>query len=274
MEKAEIVDTTKKKSPAGFLLALIMLVLFFAADAVRGMLGADDFSIGFTIARFVISFGGILAMAKLYGTDFKFRGKDVIKGFFSASSLFFLAEGVENFIEGWRTPELGFMQVLPVVILVLIWGASVGIFEEVVCRGVLFNTFRYRFGESRSGIVKSIAFSSIIFGCLHFANLLNNPNLVVTTLTQVIYATVIGATLGCVYYITDNIWVVSILHALMDIAAVIMKCFVVSGAQVFSEHDITVLEGLQSVAVCLIFTVIAFILLFREFKKRGIESGK
>ncbi|MBO4883460.1 MAG: hypothetical protein J5570_08165, partial [Lachnospiraceae bacterium] len=86
------------------------------------------------------------------------------------------------------------------------------------------------------------------------------------------YATVIGATLGCVYYIPDNIWVVSILHALMDIAAVIMKCFVVSGAQVFSEHDITVLEGLQSVAVCLIFTVIAFVLLFREFKKRKIED--
>ncbi|MBR4832141.1 MAG: CPBP family intramembrane metalloprotease [Butyrivibrio sp.] len=260
---------TKKKTLAGLLVALIMMVLYFGADS---LLGGETIDLGFSIVRFIISIGGIIAMAKLYGTDFKFRGKDVLKGLLSASALFFLAECVENFFEAWQKPEIGFMQALPGIIIVLIWGIGVGIFEEVLCRGVLFNTFRYRMGESRSSIIKSIVLSSTIFGCLHFANLIAFPHLVVSTCVQVAYAIVIGATLACVYYITDNIWVVSILHALMDIAAAIMGCFVVSGVQVFSDQDMTILEGIKTLGVSVTFTVIAFILLFREFKKRKIEN--
>lgn len=272
MERKEIVEVTKKKSAAGFWVAVIMLVLFSIAATVGTFLGASDLNIGITAVRCAISFGGIFAMAKLYGTDFRFKGKEVIKGLFTASGLLFLAECVWNFIDAWKTPEIGFGQALPGVVIVLIWGSGVGLYEEALCRGALFNTFRYRMGESRSGIVKSIVFSSLIFGCLHFGNLIDNPHLVVSTFTQVIYATLIGMTLACIYYITDNIWVVSILHGLFDIAAVVMGCFVTSGAQVFGNQDMTILEAIKASGVYAITAVIFFILLFREFKKRGIEE--
>ena len=271
MEKREIVDVTKKKSAAGFLVATIMMVLYFIAQTfIFG--GAENFGFAFTAIRVGLSFCGIFAMAMLYGTNFSFKGKDVIKGIFTASGLVYLASCVHNFIESWQTPEIGFLQAFPGVIVILIWGIGVGLFEEALCRGVLFNTFRNRMGESRSSIVKAIIFSSLIFGCLHFMNLIASPNLVVTICTQVTYATLGGISLACIYYITGNIWVVSILHALMDIAATIMGCFVVSGTQIFSEQDMSILEGIQMVGVEAIPTVILLILLFREFKKRGIKE--
>ena len=83
MEKREIVDVTKKKSAAGFLVATIMMVLYFIAQTfIFG--GAENFGFAFTAIRVVLSFGGIFAMAMLYGTDFSFKGKDVIKGIFTA----------------------------------------------------------------------------------------------------------------------------------------------------------------------------------------------
>ena len=260
----------KRKTAADFLVAIIMFVLYSVASTLFG--GAENFSIGFTAVRIIISLGGIIAIAKLFGTDFKFRGKDVLRGLITAGSLIFLAECVHNLIDAWETPEFGFLQALPAVITILIWGIGVGLFEEALCRAALFNTFRNRLGESRSSIVKSIVFSSLIFGCLHFYNLFDCPNLVVTTFNQVVYATLIGMSLACIYYITDNIWVVSILHGLFDIAATIMGCFVASGSHIYAEQDITILTAIKDSSLYVVAAVIFFILLFREFKKRGIEE--
>ncbi len=260
----------KRKTVAGFLVAIIMFVLYNIASTIFG--GAENFGLGFTSVRVIISFGGIIAAAKLFGIDIKFRGKDVLRGLISAGSLLFLAECVHNLFDAWQTPEYGFLQALPAVIIILIWGMGVGLFEEALCRAVLFNTFRNRMGESRSSIVKSIVFSSLIFGCMHFINLMDCPNLVVTTFNQVAYATLIGISLACIYYITDNIWVVSILHGLFDIAATIMGCFVTSGSHIYADQDITVLEAIKTSGLFAITAVIFFILLFREFKKRGIEE--
>jgi membrane protease YdiL (CAAX protease family) len=263
----------KKKSAAGFQVALIITVLFFIAqEFVFG--GAEEFGIGFTAVRVVLGLGGLIAITKLYGIDFKFRGREVGRGIITAGSLIFLAIGIWNFSGTLKTPELGFMQAFPAVIIILFWGMSVGLFEEALCRGVLFNTFRKRMGESRSSIMKSIVFSSLIFGCLHFMNLIDNPHLVVATITQVIYATLIGICLACIYYITDNIWVVSILHGLFDIGAVIMGCFVVSGSRIFSDKDDTILELFQASGIYMIITAVFIILLFIEFEKRGILEEK
>ena len=55
MEKREIVDVTKKKSAAGFLVATIMMVLYFIAQTfIFG--GAENFGFAFTAIRVGLSF--------------------------------------------------------------------------------------------------------------------------------------------------------------------------------------------------------------------------
>lgn len=262
----------KKKSAAGYVVSFIIIVLLIAFPAIAKMLGASN-EVVKELFYTLLGIIGIIAINKIYGTDFKFRGKDVLKGIISASGLVFIPMILLTFIISYKQPDIPFLQALPSVLIAFVIAAGAGLSEEFILRGVLFNTFRYRFGEDRKSIVKAVIFSSVIFGLLHLINLIENPILVITTLSQVGYAIEIGIVLGCIYYITNNIWVCAIFHGLFDFAAFICGCF-------YSQHvdkvnrteDTSILSGIISVAIWIIFVVIELILLHKEFKKRGIEN--
>ncbi len=91
----------------------------------------------------------------------------------------------------------------------------IGIAEEFLCRGWLQNEFIERYGDSKKHIILSILFSSLIFGLIHFSNMLAGQDLL-TTIVQVIQATSAGLLLGSIYYKTKNIWAVIFLHGMYD----------------------------------------------------------
>ncbi len=91
----------------------------------------------------------------------------------------------------------------------------IGIAEEFLCRGWLQNEFIERYGDTKKHIILSIMFSSLIFGLIHFSNMLAGQDLF-TTIIQVIQATSAGLLLGSIYYKTKNIWAVIFLHGVYN----------------------------------------------------------
>ena len=89
-------------------------------------------------------------------------------------------------------------------------------FEEVLCRGLIQNIIMERAKYSGRSPWWAILVSAAIFGLLHFSNLYSSPYLIIGTTSQVIYTFVVGVALGVVYYLTNNLTAVIVLHTLFN----------------------------------------------------------
>ncbi|MDO5713132.1 MAG: CPBP family intramembrane metalloprotease [Tissierellia bacterium] len=108
------------------------------------------------------------------------------------------------------------MMVVPKVSTVLIHLGiclSTGLFEELLCRGFSQNILVEGAIRDRKDPWKGIFTASLIFGLIHLIRLINNPELLITTITQGIYAFGIGLFLGVLYFKYKNLLVVILLHA-------------------------------------------------------------
>lgn len=264
-----------KKFIYGILLMFLLFFLFVASEILASIFVRDE-TLKDTLqaaSRYLIAILGLFLANRLYGTDFRFRSKGFAKGVFG-TGITLMALVVLNLYDDFSQPEISFVKALPRLIFAFVCNMGTGMFEESMLRGTLFNSFRYRFGESRKGIVKAILISSIVFGLLHFSNLISSPTRVIATISQVIYAIAIGCCLACVYYITDSIWVVSVLHGLIDFTSEFWDCFINSDTGLAVQkatEDITLSEGIYAVSVTVVCAVIAFIQLRREFGKRKMK---
>ena len=257
----------KRKSAPGLVLFIILLLV---STVVMTFLGDGALGIPGTIIRYVIGIIGVVSMIKLYGTEFKFKGFS--KGLFSVAGLLGIASCIRSFIGGMAPTDIGFMEGLPSAIFMLIFMFSVGLYEETLFRGVLFNTLRNRFGESKRGIILAVVMSAIPFALIHFTNLMMYPNLVVTTTFQVVYVFFAGIFLASIYYITNNFWVVVFIHGVYDFVESVWACY---SSQLdgigMPTMDKTILEGIMSAIPDTIFGVIALILLIAVLNKRENE---
>ena len=92
----------------------------------------------------------------------------------------------------------------------------VGIAEEFVFRGAIQNTLYDYFGKgTRKGIYKSIIFTGLIFGIMHIANIISGAS-ISGSVVQAINAFAVGCYFSAIYYRSDNIWSVVVLHAMLD----------------------------------------------------------
>lgn len=94
---------------------------------------------------------------------------------------------------------------------------AVGLFEETTFRGFALNILLDRFHNSKRVIFLSLILSSILFGCIHFGNLLVGAPLG-SVFIQVISASILGIYFGAIYLRSGNLYVVIFLHALFDAA--------------------------------------------------------
>lgn len=114
------------------------------------------------------------------------------------------------------------------LITLALYCICIGIYEEFLCRGWLQNEFIERFGNDRKGVIKSIVISSLIFGLMHLSNM--SVQSTFDTILQIINALAMGMLLGSIYYKSNNIWTVIVLHALWDFGilfidhALLMDC--------------------------------------------------
>lgn len=142
----------------------------------------------------------------------------------------------------------------------LIEALFVGMFEEISIRGVMMGAMLK--GFKKYPVMKSIFFSSIVFGSLHMLNYFVAPFR--DTTNQVIYAAGLGFVLATVYYISKNIWVSIVLHATMDYSSFI-----------FSMNSIYVNTGnsnsidLMSVAIFVVGLLSSYLSLLTYNRKHG-----
>lgn len=87
-----------------------------------------------------------------------------------------------------------------------------GLFEELLCRGLIQNLLEEAFVRNGKSPLAAIVVSSAIFSLMHFANLLDKPYLLLGTVAQVVYTFALGLMLGVVYYKTRSLLAVVLLH--------------------------------------------------------------
>ena len=93
----------------------------------------------------------------------------------------------------------------------------VGIAEEFICRGLIAEVLLKHFGTDRSGIIKAVVLSGILFGSAHFLNFRNSG--IQSAVVQVVLTGLFGMILAVAYYVSGNIWPVVFIHAYNDFAA-------------------------------------------------------
>lgn len=100
--------------------------------------------------------------------------------------------------------------------LQILGNTAVGLFEEVLVRGILVGHMMHHWKGSRHRIFKSVFWSSFLFGILHIGNFFTNP---ANTVFQIFYAFGIGIMFAAAYLRSRNLWPCIIAHALVDLAA-------------------------------------------------------
>lgn len=86
----------------------------------------------------------------------------------------------------------------------------VGFLEELIFRGLLFNTMK------KDSLQVAIIVSSITFGIGHIVNLFNGSSNIILTILQIIYATSAGFMFVMIYYRSNSIIPCIIFHALFN----------------------------------------------------------
>lgn len=95
---------------------------------------------------------------------------------------------------------------------------SIGVMEELLCRGWIQNEFIEKYGDNQKQVIISILCSSLIFGGMHISNIWVGGQGVIETIAQIIQAVGAGFLLGCIYYRTQNIWANAFIHGFWDFA--------------------------------------------------------
>jgi membrane protease YdiL (CAAX protease family) len=89
------------------------------------------------------------------------------------------------------------------------FAAAVGVAEEILVRGLFLQALLPK------GVAYSVAVSSLLFGIMHFANLLTGANFG-ATLAQVFSAALIGPLFASLRLVARSIWPLMLAHALVD----------------------------------------------------------
>lgn len=101
-------------------------------------------------------------------------------------------------------------------VLFLLYALSIGIFEEVIFRGILFPLCVIKLNDKKNKIFWAVVLSSAMFSLTHLLNLLGGAG-IVQTIMQIGYSFLIGAMSAIVLVKTGNIYSSVILHFVFDI---------------------------------------------------------
>lgn len=136
----------------------------------------------------------------------------------------------------------------------------VGIAEELLFRGVVAQTLLEHYGFGRAGVWKACLVSGLLFGAAHLTNL--TASALTGVLMQCVFAASLGILLAAIYFRTGNVWVVSFLHAAMDIASMLI------GGLYGTE---TVADSINGYDASLLLSVVIYILpVFFLLRKKKI----
>lgn len=93
---------------------------------------------------------------------------------------------------------------------------STGFVEELVCRGFVLTVMLDKYGSTKRGVYKAVLLSSVLFGLLHFMNLLTGRGSFVQVGSQVLYAIFFGVFFSAIFIRCKSLWPAIVAHAVFD----------------------------------------------------------
>lgn len=159
--------------------------------------------------------------------------------------------------------QLPASQVILATLTSLVSATIIGIFEETVFRGVLFNYAIFIFRKTNKPILFAGLLSSTIFGMVHLSNSLIGGADIGYTIHQIVSGISIGFLFAMVYVKTQSLWAPIILHSVIDWSDLI---FNIAGEQSISGINIPI------VIVTIVYAISGYII-YRSIKNEPIPLG-
>ena len=242
--------TSVRQVISSVLLSAMMIAIYFFGMYVIGTfisnaIAATIVDIIFKIVMGIIAI--IITKFVIKAERFSYIKKGLLCGIFIYGAMF-LVYTISNLVAGYSTLDRTFIEALPYIVLFLFVCVGIGFAEEILFRGFIFNVMHKLFVNSKHKDLWAILISSVIFGLCHLFNLIATPNMVISTITQVVYATIIGVYFAVIYVKTHNIVATIILHTLFDYVYYIWWAFS-NEAIISSTIDITIIQGVVSIAM-------------------------
>lgn len=124
-----------------------------------------------------------------------------------------------------------------------------GVFEEIVFRGLLQNMICEMGKQEEKQGIFCVFIASVIFGITHILNLMEQPQFIVGTFTQIIYTFCLGMLLGAVYWKSHSLWIVILLHGLFNFLGQFSVVFEEVQKEVVIQSDLNLVSGLIQIVV-------------------------
>ncbi|MDR1653626.1 MAG: CPBP family intramembrane metalloprotease [Prevotellaceae bacterium] len=122
--------------------------------------------------------------------------------------------------------------------------------EELLFRGTILKGFL-----SNYSVVKSIVYSSVIFGLIHFAP------------ATIICAIILGLFFGWLYYKTDSITLTFILHAVANFTILVTEYFRYHISDNLSWYNIYGKYSFLIIFLSVLVVIVCFVQLIKQFRK-------
>jgi membrane protease YdiL (CAAX protease family) len=150
----------------------------------------------------------ILVMLKMPSVNNPFK-----KGFFKGLGLgwFFILAAIVSFAFFFDFSKAGSIEQSKWLLLIPFFFVALltGVFEELMCRGILYNVINNKYK-----LHAAVLLSAAIFGVVHFINLISQS--LAETAVQVLFAFGAGVLFAAVYARCKTVWAGVLLHGLVN----------------------------------------------------------
>jgi membrane protease YdiL (CAAX protease family) len=163
-----------------------------------------------------------IAIVFLFGFRGAFQRKNFFRGvfcglpyivFYSVMMALLLAKNLGN-------PEAT-LQPWDLILYSLFSIFGVGIREECIYRATIQNIVAKKYANSVKGVWITAVVSAFIFGIMHAGNFFTTTTNPSSIVLQIISAMFSGLLLGAIYLRSGNIWVVILIHTLIDVTGLV-----------------------------------------------------
>mgnify|MGYP000455395400 CR=1 FL=1 len=180
-------------------------------------------------------------------------------GFFIVYCLYAVVSGIYLCFLG----EHGDVKAFYNIIFFFIAVCLVGLVEELVFRGVVFNLLLRAFPKTKGGITGAVVLGGVLFGLMHFSNMGAGVKFS-SCLIQVISAGLMGVLFCMIYASTRNFWMLAIFHTVVDMGGLLSSGIFEGGGVADRINEFSAMN-------CIAFVVLGIPMLVMLRKSRRIR---
>lgn len=157
-------------------------------------------------------------------------------------------------------PRAGVMTLVLAAVICLL----VGVFEELLFRGILFGTLKDQLKDRRNGLIVAAIVSSVLFGLAHFTGISGFETHPTREIARFVQACAFGLVMCAVYMRAKSLWPAALVHAVYDLLALWPSAFVLGYPNAYLLPEDPVGTGL--IVTCAVLMLAALPAALRTFR--------